>query len=161
MENVNLSERELAVLKEKAKKDSYLNRMVEKYEKLKKEADLDEEKALMIRIKSFEDACLELGMKPKKIKCLSGKRGIASEKLAVIVKALNGKKHFKLPNDNVEHWHPVFYRRTNGTSLVFKGSSCDAENITGGNSALHTLRSKALSDYCGKQFRHLWEEYIL
>ena len=123
------------------------------------------EKAFMKGIEFYEDACEVLGRKPCIPKQMRkhgySNRQIALRMLSEIIYALNGMKHVRVCNKNIQHWSPRF--RFNGANqpMVFSRSVCGIDELSMGNSTCMTLKSKALSDYCGKKFIKLWREAIL
>lgn len=117
------------------------------------------------RIKTYEDACAELGInsldEAKLMELGLTKHDIAYQKLATIVKALNEGWVPDVCDYDVKRWYPWFKPNSSPSSFAFGDSYCaDACAYAGCGSRL-CLKSKELSDYCGKQFIGLWKEYIL
>ena len=117
------------------------------------------------RIKTYEDACAELGIysldEAKLMDFGLTKHDIAYQKLATVVKALNEDWTPDVCDSSVYRWYPWF--RTNGSpsSFAFNGSLCDSADAFAGSGSRLCLKSNELSDYCGKQFIALWKQFIL
>ena len=128
--------------------------------------DMKEKKGTIIDcVKSYEDACKELGREPydeKKLLELGlTKNDIAYQKMVVIVEALNEGWKPDVCDKNVCRWYPWF--RPNGSpgSFAFCGSGYDDEYAHAGSGSRLVLKSKELADYCGMQFVELWKEMLL
>lgn len=117
------------------------------------------------RIKTYEDACAELGIysldEAKLMDFGLTKHDIAYQKLATVVKALNEGWTPDVCDSSVYRWYPWF--RTNGSpsSFAFDASSYDYAFARAGSGSRLCLKSNELSDYCGKQFIALWKQFIL
>ena len=117
------------------------------------------------RVKTYEDACRELSMNPLDKNKLIGfgftKHDIAYKKLVTIIKALNEGWVPDVCDSSVYRWYPWFKTNGSPSSFAFGGSYCgDARAAAGGGSRL-CLKSKELSEYCGKQFIDLWKQFII
>ena len=126
----------------------------------------EEKKGTIIdRVKSYEDACKELGRESydeKKLLELGlTKNDIAYQKMVVIVEALNEGWKPDVCDKNVCRWYPWF--RPNGSpgSFAFCGSTYVDEFANAGSGSRLVLKSKELADYCGMQFVELWKEMLL
>ena len=126
----------------------------------------EEKKGTIIdRVKSYEDACKELGREPydeKKLLELGlTKNDIAYQKMVVIVEALNEGWKPDVCDKNVCRWYPWF--RPNGSpgSFAFYASPYDYVFADAGSGSRLVLKSKELADYCGMQFVELWKEMLL
>lgn len=117
------------------------------------------------RIKTYEDACTELGIKPldetKLIELGLTKHDIAYQKLATITKALNEGWVPDVCDDNVYRWYPYFSPNGAPSSFAFNDSGYDSSYACAGGGSRLCLKSEELSNYCGKQFLDLWKEHIL
>lgn len=120
-------------------------------------------------IQSYEDACQLLGIKPtypKFTRCAKIDRPsmIAYHKLIIIIRALN-----LLPNG--KYWIPDFnyswqnkYRIwwdtiNNKLGSAYTTYAPSAPDTTVGSRLL--FRSKPLAEYCAKQFKDLWQDYLI
>lgn len=120
-----------------------------------------------VRIKTFEDACNELGENHQYVRAYREWMRIsyaecedvaAYMKLRIITAALN------------EGWEPQFVKGELRWYVWFP-NKCDGRvfayaNGAGSNSyADHgvrlAFRTKELAEYCGKQFLHIWADYLL
>ena len=95
-------------------------------------------------VQSYEDACQLLGIKPtypKFTQCAKIDRPsmIAYHKLIIIIRALN-----LLPN---------------GTGSAYTGNAPSYALTTFGSRLL--FRSQPLAEYCAKQFKDLWQDYLI
>ena len=119
----------------------------------------------MDRIKTYEDACKELGREPYDEKQLEKlgltKNDIAYQKIVVIVEALNEGWKPDVCDSNVERWYPWFKPLGSPSSFAFCDSSYDYEFAFAGSGSRLALKSEQLADYCGKQFLELWKEMLL
>ena len=120
---------------------------------------------IMDRVKTYEDACKELGRQPYNVDCLMKlgltKNDIAYQKMVVIVEALNEGWKPDVCNSDVVRWHPWFKPNGSPSSFAFD-VSCYADELASaaGGSRL-ALKSEQLANYCGKQFLELWKEILL
>lgn len=117
------------------------------------------------RIKTYEDACVELGISPlnetKLVELGLTKNDIAYQKLATIIKALNEGWQPDVCNSSVDRWYPWFKPNASPSSFAFCDSDCDGTFASAGSGSRLCLKNIELSDYCGKQFIDLWKEFIL
>lgn len=117
------------------------------------------------RVKTYEDACEELGIKPIKEDELIGlgltTHDIAYLKLTTIVKALNEGWEPDVCDSKIFRYYPYF--RPNGypSSFAFLDSCCDYTFVGAGCGSRLALKNRELSDYCGTQFIELWKQFIL
>lgn len=155
---LKINEVQLEQIKELAKENPFLYDIIG-YE----HRDMNAEKPASVidRIKTYEDACKELGIDSKIVKYKLGKEGNAFYQLSVIVKALNGGRYVNTRSEIEERWHPEFHYVKGRSRLQFRSSSNYREIVRAGDTPLLTLKSKELSDYCGKQFIALWREFLV
>lgn len=117
------------------------------------------------RIKTYEDACEELGITPldeaKLIELGLTKHDIAYQKLATIIKALNEGWIPDVCNSDVYRWYPWFLPNASPSSFAFCHSLYEYSGASAGSGSRLCLKSEDLSNYCGKQFLDLWKEHIL
>ena len=120
-------------------------------------------------VQSYEDACQILGIKPtypKFVQCAKIDRPsmIAYHKLIIIIRALNllpnGKP--RVPDFNKPHeskyriWWNIIDNK-----LGFLNTS-NASSIASANIGSRLLfRSRPLAEYCAKQFKDLWQDYLI
>lgn len=117
------------------------------------------------RIKTYEDACAELGIysldEAKLMDFGLTKHDIAYQKLATVVKALNEDWTPDVCDSSVYRWYPWFKTNGSPSSFAFDDSYCDIAIAFAGSGSRLCLKSNELSDYCGKQFIDLWKQFIL
>ena len=123
--------------------------------------------SIMDRVKTFEDACKELGRQPYNVDSLMKlgltKNDIAYQKMVVIVEALNEGWKPDVCNSDVERWYPWFKPNGSPSSFAFDDSgyvNANGSAYAGSGSRL-ALKSEQLASYCGKQFIELWKEMLL
>ena len=120
-------------------------------------------------VQSYEDACQLLGIKPtcpKFTRCAKIDRPsmIAYYKLIIIIRALN-----LLPNGKC--WIPDFNKLNENKYRIWWNI---VNNKLGFASTINTpsatytyigsrllFRSKPLAEYCAKQFKDLWQDYLI
>lgn len=116
------------------------------------------------RIKTYEDACAELGESPideaacKKLGM--NKNDIAYMKLTQIVRALNEGWVAKV-YDSEYRYYPWFEHNCSPSAFAFYYSDCDYSNAASGGGSRLCFKSSELADYAGKQFLDLWREFIV
>lgn len=117
------------------------------------------------RVKTYEDACRELSMNPLDKNKLIGfgftKHDIAYKKLVTIIKALNEGWVPDVCDNSVYRWYPWFKTNGSPSSFAFNVSFYAFANAFAGSGSRLCLKSKELSEYCGKQFIDLWKQFIL
>ena len=120
---------------------------------------------IMDRVKTFEDACKELGRQPYNVDSLMKlgltKNDIAYQKMVVIVEALNEGWKPDVCNSDVERWYPWFKPNGSPSSFAFFDSYYVCGNACAGSGSSLALKSEQLASYCGKQFLELWKEILL
>lgn len=123
--------------------------------------------SIMDRVKTYEDACKELGRDPYDEKQLEKfgltKNDIAYQKMVVIVEALNEGWKPDVCNSDVERWYPWFNPNGSPSSFAFVCSAFDSVIgvANAGSGSRLALKSEQLANYCGKQFLELWKEMLL
>lgn len=117
------------------------------------------------RIKTYEDACAELGIysldEAKLMDFGLTKHDIAYQKLATVVKALNEDWTPDVCDSSVYRWYPWFKTNGSPSSFAFDVSYYGLASAIAGSGSRLCLKSNELSDYCGKQFIDLWKQFIL
>ena len=115
------------------------------------------------RVKTYEDACKELGRQPynedQLMKLGLTKNDLAYHKMVVIVEALN--EGWKPDWDNWDEckYYPWF--DMSPSSFAFCDSYYGNAYADAGSGSRLALKSEELADYCGKQFVELWKEMLL
>ncbi len=125
-------------------------------------------KKITDRIKTFEDACKELGYSPDGTVTLNMEQAaidrhqagiIAFTKLSIIAQALN---EGWLPNwsDTDEYkWYPWF-KHDDESGFGFSVSTYDGWHPGTGVGSRLCFRTEALSDYAGKQFIEIYRQLL-
>lgn len=117
------------------------------------------------RIKTYEDACKELGREPYDEVRL-GELGlttndIAYQKLVVVVEALNEGWKPDVCDNDVRRFYPWFRTGGSPSSFAFDFTDCDCEVAYAGSGSRLALKNEELANYCGQQFLELWKEFLL
>ena len=120
-------------------------------------------------VQSYEDACQLLGIKPtypKFVQCAKIDRPsmIAYHKLIIIIRALNLLPNGKpwVPNfDNCEYKYGLWWHITSDNKLgaAYTAYAPSAAAVDVGSRLL--FRSRSLAEYCAKQFKDLWQDYLI
>jgi hypothetical protein len=119
-----------------------------------------EEKNITDRVKSYEDACHELGEQPIVDWGDDTPDEIAYKKLKKIIQVLNEGWAPNFINGGNLKWTPRF--KTSGRLFfVFDDSDFGYMYPPTGRPSRFFLKGKELSDYAGKQFLNLWKDFIL
>ena len=117
------------------------------------------------RVKTYEDACKELGRQPynedQLMKLGLTKNDLAYHKMVVIVEALNEGWEPDVCDRDVYRWFPWFATNGSPCSFAFHDSLYDDAIAHAGSGSRLALKSEELADYCGKQFVELWKEMLL
>lgn len=108
------------------------------------------------RVKTFEDACAVNGTDPKQNKFTEGEPdSIAFEKLKEIAKALREGKELSYKNSNQAKWYPIHEQSASG--FRFRVSYFALTSTVA--PARLAVDSEEKSNYFGKQFNDLFEQY--
>ena len=120
-------------------------------------------------VQSYEDACQLLGIKPtypKFTRCAKIDRPsmIAYHKLIIIIRALNllpnGKPWIPDFNNQNEFKYGLWWYIVN--NKLDCADMADAPSSASANFGSRILfRSKPLAKYCAKQFKDLWQDYLI
>ena len=114
------------------------------------------------RIKTYEDACSELGEQPideKKLKELGFTADeITYRKLKTITKALNEGEVFDMLDTNQYKWYPWF--KVSSGAFVFYVTYYVCSYAYAGNASRLCFKSDELATYAGKQFTQLYSDFI-
>jgi hypothetical protein len=120
------------------------------------------EKTITERIKTYEDACNELGVTPIDESALLSvgftKDEIACRKLKTITEALNEGWNPDWKDENQKKWNP-FFRTSSG--FVFDAADYSLTATYVGDGLRLCLKSKELAKYAGKHFIDLYRDFIL
>jgi hypothetical protein len=114
------------------------------------------------RVKSYEDACREIGEEPIADFGNATPDEIAYKKLKTVIKALNEGWEPDWRNRNeYKHW-PLFYVDYGANeSLACAKTNNAASYLNAYISSLLCFKSRKLAEYAGKQFIDLYNELIL
>lgn len=121
-------------------------------------------------VQSYEDACQLLGIKPtypKFAQCPKIDRPsmIAYHKLIIIVRALNLLPNGKcwVPNfNNCEYKCGLWWYVTSDNNLGCAYTNYSPPSYATANFGSRLLfRSRPLAEYCAKQFKDLWQDYLI
>lgn len=117
------------------------------------------------RIKTYEDACIELGVKPLQeeelMKLGLTKQDIAEQKLKIIIEALNDGWKPDIFDSSIYRWYPWFRPNNSPSSFAFDDSLYMISYACAGSGSRLCLKNERLSDYCGKQFIDIWKQFLL
>lgn len=121
--------------------------------------------SIMDRVKTYEDACAELGEDPLDEEALRNlgfsKDEIVYRKLKTIARALNEGWVAKVYDEDEYRYYPWFEHNGSPSGFAFSASSYgDTDASAGGGSRL-CFKSRELSNYAGEQFLDLWKEFIV
>jgi len=116
------------------------------------------------RIKSFSDACAELGVDPEELLPYPSSTDDdfkisvnAYVKLATIIEALNEGWVPDYRNTQEAKYYPWFKANSSGLGLSYYGCDC-ADSCSRVGSRL-VLRSSELAEYVGREFIDIYNEY--
>jgi hypothetical protein len=115
------------------------------------------------RVKSYEDACAELGIEPINEAELK-RQGlpddeIAYRKLKTVTKALNGDWEADWTDDDEKKWAPYFTVSPSG--FVFYVSSCNYSYAGAGYAVRLCFKDEETASYAGRTFTDLYRRFIL
>lgn len=123
-----------------------------------------EEKPITERIKTYEDACNEMGIPiaPPRISDMRDDE-LAYYKLKVITKALNEGWKPDWANTDERKYYPYFKIANPGARCGLADSHSAYARAT--SYSHHGVRlafkSRELADYAGEQFKHIYEDFLL
>ena len=120
-------------------------------------------------VKSYEDACQLLGIKPtypKFVQCAKIDRPsiIAYHKLIIIIRALNLLPNGKcwVPDFNSNKYkYGIWWYITSDNNLGFAGTTTAPSAASADVGSRLLFRSRPLAVYCAKQFKDLWQDYLI
>jgi len=115
------------------------------------------------RIKTYKDACDELGEKPMneiELRSLGFTEDeLNYRKLKTITKALNEDWQADWKDGNQNKWYPYFNGSSGG--FVFGGADYRSSGADAGRAARLCLSSDELATYAGTQFTEIYKCFIL
>ena len=117
------------------------------------------------RVKTYEDACFELGIDPTKLPNFKEINDqvrvsvIAYYKLTIIARALNEGWTPNFKDSGQISYIPAFEINENNTGIFFY--FVNMINIYDINSAHLCCKTKELAEYLGRQFIDIWTDYLL
>lgn len=111
------------------------------------------------RVKTFSDACRELGINPTQVtnNTLDTKDEIAYKKLKIIVKALNEGWKPDYNNNSEYKYEPCFKMTRDGFSSTRYFHLWDSTSYVG---SLLVLKTAELAKYAGTQFVEEYKEHL-
>ena len=115
------------------------------------------------QIGSYEDACIYLKKEPINEAALlaagATTKQIAGMKLEDITLALNEGKVTDIYNSK-HRWFPVFWSGSGPSAFAFRYSYSDNSGAHAGSGSRLSYHEERVSDYSGKHFISLWQEYL-
>ena len=124
-------------------------------------------KSIQDRIKSYEDACRELGLDPEDLpevdNCEPEDQAsiIAFYKLTIIARALNEGWKPNWKDSSECKWFPWFKVNRDAAGVGCSAASSTATSAAASVGSRLCCKSDELATYFGKQFENLWSEYLL
>jgi hypothetical protein len=111
------------------------------------------------RVKTFEDACTEVGEDPENQKFHTGTPDeIAYNKLKVIIQALNECVELSFANKEQRKWYPWFEFVGSGFRFGGTGYAITYTYAIGGSRLC--FHSEELAKYAGTQFIELYNQFL-
>lgn len=121
--------------------------------------------SIMDKVKTYEDACAELGEDPMNEESLRNlgftKDEIVYRKLKTIVRALNEGWVATVYDEDEYRYYPWFEHNGSSSGFAFDNSDYDYSGACAGSSSRLCFKTRELSNYAGKQFLDLWKEFIV
>lgn len=109
-------------------------------------------------IRSFEDACKLLKIKPESVFCSADTSDeIAYKKLKVIISAINNNWIPDWNDGDQEKWWPWFNL---SSGFGFSNSYCNCDPANAGVGSRLCFESKEKSDYAAQQFIDLYKDFL-
>lgn len=114
------------------------------------------------RVKTYLDACHELGREPldeKKLLELGlTEHDIAYQKLTLIIEALNEGWKADVCDANVRRWYPWFEPNGSPSSFAFRASAYVRASANAGSGSRLCYKTRELAEYSAKQFIDIWKD---
>lgn len=124
---------------------------------------MKEKKEVTERIKTYEDACAELGIESIDEKSMLAigfnAAEIAGRKLGTITEALNEGWKADWRDGIQKKWIPYFWG-VSPSGFAFRDAGYHYTNPGAGNASRLCFKSEELANYSGKQFLDLYFEHI-
>ena len=114
------------------------------------------------RIKTFEDACAELGLEVENTLTFFGPATvdeIAYRKLKIIAEALNEGWKPDWSNSDEYKYYPYFEYNRSGSGFVYSHTNCTRTYTCIGSRLC--FKSRELAEYIGNQFIDLYNKFIM
>lgn len=119
------------------------------------------------RVKTFEDACVELGMDPEEVKASLDDSGLEEDEkcyrmLKIIIRALNEDPKGEFPDwtdSNQYKYYPWFEFSRSASGFVCSRTHCTGTRTDIG--ARLCCKSSDLAKYAGTQFIDIYNKYLL
>lgn len=118
------------------------------------------------RVKSFEDACVELGIVIETAlpypKPVNNRQEYANAcvMLDIISESLSEGIVLDWANNNQKKWYPWFNEYKSGSGFRFCESNFNWSNANTSGGARLCLPTKELADYFGQQFLPIWNKFL-
>jgi hypothetical protein len=112
------------------------------------------------KVKSYEDACKELGEEPIIDFGNDTKDEIAYKKLKAIAKALNEGWVADYNDGNQQKWFPYFHTLSS-SGFAFADANYGCSYPYAGDAARLCFKDEKTARYAGVTFLALWEEFIV
>jgi hypothetical protein len=121
-------------------------------------------KNVMDRVKTFDDACREIGTTEKefnqKFGCIGlDKNDIVFKKLKIIIKVLNEGWEPDWDNTNQRKWYPWFNMQSGG--FGFSLTNFDVWTTHSYFGSLLCFKSQELCEYAATQFKSEYADYMI
>ena len=120
-----------------------------------------QDRGIIDRIKTFEDACNELGINPENVFNINDELDeIAYKKLKIIGCALNEGWIPDWNDNNQRKWIPWFIWDSLSSGFGFYDSIYCYSNTYSNTGSRLCFSSEELSNYAGQQFIEIYNEYL-
>lgn len=117
------------------------------------------------RIKSYEDACADLGLDPEDLPFKNPKNNRqeadnAFHMLDVITESLLEGKKLDWEDSDQRKWYPVFNNYSSGSGFRFLGSNYVWSHSLADGGARLCVDTQEKADYSGNQFLPIWNKFL-
>lgn len=123
-------------------------------------------KKIIDRIKTYEDACADLGLDPIDelpftiAKNARQEAANAFTMLDIISEVLLENAKIDWTDSDQEKWYPYFNNYTSGSGFRFGGAAFGGANAGAGGGARLCLDTQEKAMYFGKQFIDIWNKFL-